>query len=213
MLPARSAAYDGVIGLLHSRGVAGAEDFGRFVNDTRCLERSTFDDRAALPVLLDVLPTLDDPKAVAAAARHVRCRWLRGDAFDVLRDTYLRWAHRSPSSDAAWALGDALAKATDATRAPELVELATNPELGASRQQIAGSLWRFRKTLDVAPSLRALVHDPDVSLVAVSALGRVIAPEAMVPVLEGASELCERSQDRKVLERELRRYRKKREPR
>ena len=203
----RSAEFDDVVRVLRSRGVTGAEDFGCFVNDTRHLEGSTFDHRAALPVLLELLPTLNDAKAVSAAAGHVRQCRLGTDDFDVLRDTYLHWAQRN--SSAGWALGDALAKATTAQRAPELIEIATNAELGTSRQQIVYSLWRFRRSLDVAGVLRTLAHDPDVRLVALSALGRVVEPAEMIPVLEDAVLETEHEDQRKVLERELRKVRKK----
>jgi hypothetical protein len=43
-------------------GVAGAEDFGWFVNDARYWQLSAFDERAAMPVLLELLPTLTDPR-------------------------------------------------------------------------------------------------------------------------------------------------------
>jgi len=55
---------------LTAEGVSGVEDFGHFVNDTRHLSPSTFDERAAMPTLLALLPTLTDRKAVEATARH-----------------------------------------------------------------------------------------------------------------------------------------------
>ena len=39
-------------------GVEGAEDLGRFVNDGRYLRPTRFDERAAMPVLLELLPRL-----------------------------------------------------------------------------------------------------------------------------------------------------------
>ena len=39
-------------------GVAGTGDFGRFVSNTEFFGPSLFDERAAMPVLLEILPTL-----------------------------------------------------------------------------------------------------------------------------------------------------------
>jgi hypothetical protein len=53
-------------------GVNGVEDLGRFVNDVTYLRPSMFDERAAMPVLLELLPTLTDPTLVRAVAAHLR---------------------------------------------------------------------------------------------------------------------------------------------
>lgn len=52
---------------LAEAGVAGVHDFGRFVSNTKYFEPSSFDERAAMPVLLTVLPTLTDPKVVGGS--------------------------------------------------------------------------------------------------------------------------------------------------
>ena len=56
-------------------GVAGVEDLGRFVNNTEHFAPSQFDERAAMPVLLDILPTATDAKlveAIAAVGDHLK---------------------------------------------------------------------------------------------------------------------------------------------
>jgi hypothetical protein len=73
-------------------GVAGTEDLGRFVNDTRYLQPSAFDERAAMPILLELLPRLTDPRLVAAVAAHLRRPWARPAAFGPLVDAFRRWA-------------------------------------------------------------------------------------------------------------------------
>jgi hypothetical protein len=59
---------------LTDAGVAGAGDFGRFVNHTRRSRPSAFDARAATPVLMRMLPSLADPHAVEAVATHLADR-------------------------------------------------------------------------------------------------------------------------------------------
>jgi hypothetical protein len=51
--------------------------FGHFVNDTTHLKPSTFDDFAAMPTLLALLPTLTDRNAVQATARHLGRSWAK----------------------------------------------------------------------------------------------------------------------------------------
>jgi hypothetical protein len=58
--------------LLAAAGVNGAEDLGRFVNDVTYLQPSIFDERDAMPVLRELLPTLTDPTLVRAGASELR---------------------------------------------------------------------------------------------------------------------------------------------
>jgi hypothetical protein len=168
-------------------GVRGAEDFGRFVNDTRYLQPSTFDERAAMPVLLELLPALTDPRLVAAAAAHLRRPWARG-AFGPLVEAFRRWAPRSGDAgwqlgDAGWQLGDALARAARMDDLPVLLDLVRDARYGSARQMIVHALWRFRKSPLVEPALVPLLADPAVALHAMSALRRSIGPAAALPYL------------------------------
>jgi hypothetical protein len=65
-----------------------------------------------------------------------------------------------------------------------MLELSTNKRFGRSRQEIMGSLWRYRKDESVAPVLLELIHDPDVGLHAMSALRQTIGNAAALPHLE-----------------------------
>jgi hypothetical protein len=67
-----SAAGSARDGSLAAAGVIGVEDLGRFVNDVTYLRPSMFDERAAMPVLLELLPALTDPTLVRAVAAHLR---------------------------------------------------------------------------------------------------------------------------------------------
>lgn len=168
---------------LDAAGVRGSEDLGRFVNNTEYFRASVFDERAAMPVLLELLPTLTDERAIAAVARHLRRSWCRPAAFPALLAAFETWASRAPSSDAAWALGDALATTATPDVLTVLLEIVDNQAYGDARQMVVDALWRFRKDLRVAAALDRLVDDPAVSLHAMSALRRTVGNEAALPRL------------------------------
>lgn len=162
-------------------GVAGTEDLGRFVSDTRYLQPSAFDERAAMPILLELLPRLTDPRLVAAVAAHLRRPWARPAAFGKLVDAFRRWA--PDDRDAGWQLGDALASAAQREDLPILLSLVSDVQYGEARQMIVDALWRFRKSPPVVPTLASLITDPTVALHAMSALRRSIGPVAALPYL------------------------------
>ena len=58
-------------------GSRGWRIFGHFVNDTIHLGPSAFDELAAMPTLLALLPTLTDRKAVQATARRLGRSWAK----------------------------------------------------------------------------------------------------------------------------------------
>lgn len=86
-----SDEWQALVEQLRDRGVAGAAEFGRFVSDTRYFAPSQFDERAAMPVLLDAIPALTDPKVIRAAAAHLRRPWARSVAFDTLAAAFETW--------------------------------------------------------------------------------------------------------------------------
>lgn len=161
--------------------MAGVEDLGRFVNNTEHFAPSQFDERAAMPVLLDILPTATDAKLVEAIAGHLRRPWARPAAFPALRDAFERWAPTEPL--AGWALGDALANAARRDDLSALLAIAGDARYGMCRQMIVYALPRFKASRDVEPALVALLDDPDVALHAMSALRRSIGAEAALPHL------------------------------
>src|SRR4051794_20110421 len=91
---------------LRAAGVAGVEDFGRFVSNVAAFRPSAFDEQAAMPTLLAILPSLSDPKVVAAVAGHLRRPWARPTAFPALLDAFVKSADVDHST--AWKVGDAL---------------------------------------------------------------------------------------------------------
>jgi hypothetical protein len=172
---------------LREHGVTGADDLGRFVSNIEFFRPSEFDERAGMPVLVALLPTLSDPRAVTAVAGHLRRPWARPAAFPALLDAFRRWAVGDESA-AAWAVGDSLANAARLEDLAALLDVAGRREYGRARQMVVHALWRFRASADVAPALVALLDDPDVALHAMSALRRTVGPAAALPHLRDAAE-------------------------
>jgi hypothetical protein len=167
---------------LRLNGVSGIKDFGRFANNTQYFEPSTFDERAAMPTLLEALPLLSDPRLVETVARHLGRKWAKPKAFWPLHDAFIRFGLHAPLT--AWAIGDSLMAVSTQDHADALLALAVDPRYGMSRQMIVLGLYRFKANDRVESTLTHLLSDSDVSLHAISALQRVIGPEAMIPKLE-----------------------------
>jgi hypothetical protein len=170
-----------VRGSLAARGVAGVEDFGRFVSNVEFFGPSGFDERAAMPVLLELLPRVSDPQLVATIASHLRRPWARPAAFTALYDAFRRWAPRNESTG--WAVGDAMASAARIQELPALLSVVGDPGFGPARQMVVFALARFKRSPDVPPALIALLHDPDVALHAMSALRRSVGARQALPYL------------------------------
>jgi hypothetical protein len=177
---------DRVRSALKERDVLGADDFGTFVNNTTYFAPSRFDQQAAMPVLIEMLPTLNDEPVVATVARHLRGPWARPAAYRSLLKAFQRWAEEAPDSDAGWALGEALAAAATTPDLPEILTLAQDSRYGQSRQMIVLALYRF-KTDDTTAALIRLIRDPEVALHAMSALRRVIGPEQSRPLIQAVA--------------------------
>jgi len=173
--------FDRLKAALVEAGVAGTEDLGRFVSNVQYFRASAFDERAAMPVLLHVLPALRERNVVTAVAGHLRRPWARPAAFEGLLDAFREWAPKDQS--VGWALGDALATSADKLHVDILLGLAQRPEYGGARQMVVDSLWRYRKDERVPALLLTLIEDPDVSLHAMSALRRTIGNDAALPHL------------------------------
>ena len=168
---------------LEAAGVAGAHDLGRFVSNVEFFEASQFDERAAMPVLIEALPSLTDSRLVGAVAGHLRRPWARPIAFDALLAAYEKWSQHEVSP-AGWHLGDALGTAATLAHVDVLLSLAQDRRNGQSRQMVVQSLGRFKKSPEVAKALLGLIDDPDVALHAMGALRRVLGPAQALPHLE-----------------------------
>lgn len=170
---------------LTAAGVDGVEDLGRFVNKPEFFGRSRFDERAAMPVLIEVLPALTDAKLVGAVAMHLRRPWARPAAFPALSTAYEVWAVcTGPVGSVGWFLGDALGTTATAAQAGTLLRIAQDSRYGETRQQVVAALGRFKKVPEVGPALLSLIDDPEVALHAMGALRRVLGAQDALPHLE-----------------------------
>jgi len=176
-----STDLERVCSALASEGVAGVDDFGHFVNDTTYLLPSGFDEKAAMPTLVALLPTLTDRTVVEATARHLGRPWARPGAFPTLLAAFREWAPRDWTTG--WAIGDSLVSTATPADLDSLLDVATNEAYGKARQMIVQSLWRYRKDERVAAVLGDLAEQPDVCLHAMSALRRAIGNDAAIPLL------------------------------
>jgi hypothetical protein len=188
---------------LTAHGVVGVDDFGYFVNNSKHLRSSSFDERAAMPVLLDLLPTLSDPKALEATARHLRRPWAKSVAFSSLLDAFRAWAPSEPL--VGWVIGDALASAAGPGDVDALIALADDQVFGMARQMIVYALWRFRRDHRVSELLTKLANDPEVYLHAMTALRRAVGSQATLPILRELSQSSPDPSIRKQAAKEMRR--------
>lgn len=166
---------------LADHGVAGGDELGRVVSTTRCVRPSALDERAAMPIFIELLPQVSDPQVVAVLASHLRRRWARPQAFGNLHAAFERWAIIEPTTG--WHIGDALATTATTGELPILLRIATATEYGTARQMVVHCLWRFNASSEVETTLVSLISDPDVALHAMFALRRAIGAEAALPHL------------------------------
>lgn len=166
---------------LTNHRVAGADDLGRAVSDSTHVGPSAFDERAATPVFIELLPQLSNPKVAAVLASHLRRQWAQPHDFHDLRAAFERWATIDPT--AGWHIGDALAATATIDELSVVLDFATATKYGTARQMIVHCLGRFEASPEVVTTLVSLMSDSDVALHAMSTLRRAIGPEAALPYL------------------------------
>jgi hypothetical protein len=199
---------DRLIAALVADGVAGVEDFGRFISNPTYFRPSAFDELAAMPTLLRLLPTLTDRDLVGTVAAHLRRPWARPSAFPELLRAFNRFA---PGADGiGWAIGDALASAADYQRVPELIEVCSERSFGTSRQMVVDAMWRFKKNPEVAPLLESLLRDATVAGHAAGALRRTIGEQAALPLMIAARNEAEDRSAQRGLDRNIRKASRRR---
>jgi hypothetical protein len=160
------------------------------------------DERGAMPVFIDLLPRLSDPKLVGVIAAHLRRAWARPTAYDALLAAFERWAPLDTMTG--WHVGDALATAATKDDLPVLLGLATATKYGIARQMIVDCLWRFKAAAEVEPVLVSLIDDREVALHAMSALRRAIGPSKALPHLRRAMEQHSGDQIGAIAQRQVR---------
>lgn len=199
--------WDRVRQALREAGVRGVEDFGRFVNNTKYFEPSRLDEAEAAPVLLRLLPELEDERVVRTIGRHLQSKAVGRDCYGGVLAAYRKWGGRG--GEAGSVFGDTLARKADKSRSEDFLNLASDRAYGSSRAFIVDALWRFKGVADVEPLLLALIRDPDVSLYAMSALQRTVGPERMASVLHELLDDVPEGQVADYARRQLKRVEKK----
>lgn len=174
--------WNGLRSDLRRAGVVGTDDLGRFVSNVAFFGASEFDEKAAMPVLLEALPRLTDAHLVAAVAGHLRRPWARPHAFAPLLDAFRRWAELDQTT--AWHLGDALGSAASLAQVTDLISVCQQRQYGTARQMPVAALARFKRSPEVRPVLLQLIHDEDVGLHAMSALRQVLGAADALPHIE-----------------------------
>jgi len=139
---------------------------------------------AALPVLIDLLPRVNDPKLKEALVRALSVRDAGPSAVEVLCREMARLAgSANPSVALAWAVGNALAVVVgeDARWFGPLSELLRDRRLGIGRQMLVRALARTgdQRVVDL---LTELLPDGELSGHVLIALGQLGAPSAATAI-------------------------------
>ena len=177
---------------LESAGIA-SDDFGRFTTNRHpdVIRPSVFDYRAAVPVLLAVLPLVQSPAAKEAVVRSLTTSHARPVAADALIAEF-RNTSASKQKSLKWAIGNAINTVTTPQHLDVLLELVMDRSHGIGREMIVNRLARIPKEPRVVEALRQLATDEDVAFHAMAGLRRRLGPalaaEAIQPLTQHGSE-------------------------
>jgi hypothetical protein len=168
---------------LEAAGIASA-DFGRFTSGRRpdVIRPSLFDYKAAVPVLIAVLPLVRDPSAKEAVVRTLTTSHARPAAAEALIAEF-RSTSEAELPALKWAIGNALDSVTTPQHVNILLELATDKSHGMGRQMIVDRLARISNDPRVVDALKKLATDEDVAFHAMGGLRRRLGPEGAAEVI------------------------------
>ena len=167
--------------VLSAAGIAGAQHLGMFTSGPFVSE---FDQEAAAPILLEVLPLLAESWMVGAVVRHLGKHRADPQRFAVLLHTYRQWLPIDP-----WlcdSIGAALIVAAvppDHQHVTDVLDLVPDSSVRRARRSIVDGLWRLRQDVRVVPALVELCGDDDVCDLAMPALRRAIGNAEARPLL------------------------------
>ena len=196
--------FDLVRSALEAAGIASA-DFGRFTSGRHLevIRPSVFDYKAAVPVLLAVLPLVRHPNAKEAVVRSLTTSHARPAAAEA-RITEFRNTSETEHPALKWAIGNALDTVTTPQHVTVLLELATDSSHGTGRQMIVDRLARISNDPRVVDALKKLATDADVAFHAMAGLRRRLGQEAAAEMIRPlADHQSERVRD--AARRQLRR--------
>ena len=167
--------------VLAAAGVAGANNLAMFSAGSFV---STFDERAAAPILLRCLPSLSEPWLVGSVVRHLRHERANRTAFEALLRAYRQWTPRH--SELGSEIGRTLivvAVPSDREHVAAILDLVSDPSAHGARRWLVDGLWRRRKDERVLPVMVTLCSDDEVCDLAMPALRRAIGNDDALPVL------------------------------
>jgi hypothetical protein len=176
------AAAEPLLRDLEAAGI-NTEDFGRFVNRVvpGVLEPSSFDERAATPILIKWLPRMADSRVKQTIVRHLKNKAAKGVAFEVLMSEF---CSAGAADDYRWVVGDALSYVASREDLPRVASLAMGHGFGTARQLLVDQLWRL-KTSEVQAFLEHAISDPTIARAAGSALRRLAGNDEAEQLLRG----------------------------
>jgi hypothetical protein len=168
---------------LETAGIASA-DFGRFTSGRHpdVIRPSVFDYKAAVPVLLAVLPLVRNPSAKEAIVRSLTTSHARPAAAEALIAEF-RNTSVAELPALKWAIGNAFDTVTTPQHVNVLLELATDKSHGTGRQMIVDRLARISNDPRVVDTLKKLAIDEDVAFHAMAGLRRRLGPEAAAEMI------------------------------
>lgn len=163
------AAAGGLLDDLEAAGYPRDEVFEYLVNTN-----DRYD--AAIPILLQWLPRIEDESVKEAIVRALTVRWAREDVGTVL---IAEW--RNASHSLRWVIGNALSEVATDKHADAVRRLAADTSAGTARQMLAAALGRIGDPRSVR-ALIELLDEDDVAGHAAAALRRHAPPEAREPL-------------------------------
>jgi HEAT repeat protein len=135
---------------------------------------------AAIPILLEWLPKIEDPAVKESVVRALTVKWARPTAAPLLVDEF-RQVDEPSGTGLRWAIGNALAEVADDSVFEDVVKLAEDRRWGKAREMVVVALGNMRDPRAVGV-LRHLLSDDVVAGHAVIALGNARADEARTDI-------------------------------
>lgn len=162
-----------------------SEDFGRFTAGRHpdVIRPEDFDDTLAIPVLLECLPSVTDPKVKEAIVRSLSTSAAKPVAAPALFSEFVSTSDAEQPA-LKWAIGNGLNTVTDRSHLQQLVELCADASHGQGRQMLVLRIGYFRNEDNVTGVLVSLLDDEEVTVHAMSALRTQVGPEQARPHIE-----------------------------
>lgn len=158
-------------------------DSGFVYDSIHSLRHSGIVYRAAIPILLQWLPRINNYDIKSEIVRTLSVPWARPEAAPAMVREFLT---ANPSEDSyKWAVGNGLSIVADDSVAHDVIRLATDPRHGTARQMLAIALGNMRDPR-ILKVLVGLLDDPQVrghAIIGLRNLGATAARPYLEPFL------------------------------